>query len=66
MFEMKAVLGELVRLGRPVPASPDDEAVGRRGLALVPAEGARIVWEPRYETAGAPAVSVTGLGGASR
>lgn len=66
MFEMKAVLGELVRLGRPVPASPDNEAVGRRGLALVPADGARIVWEPRYEAAGAAAASGTGLGGASR
>jgi cytochrome P450 family 135 len=66
VFEMKVVLRELVRLGRPVPASPHDEAVSRRGLALVPAQGARIVWEPSYEAAGAATVAGTGLGGASR
>ena len=66
MFEMKAVLAELIRLGRPAPAAPEDEAVGRRGLALVPADGARIVWEPRYEATGAAAAAATGFGGASR
>jgi cytochrome P450 family 135 len=66
MFEMKAILRELVRLGRPLPATPDDEAVGRRGLALVPADGARIVREPAYDAAGAAAVAGAGLGGASR
>ena len=66
MFEMKAVLAELVRLGRPLPASPEDEPVGRRGLALVPANGARIVWQPSYEAADAAVVAGTGVGGASR
>jgi hypothetical protein len=66
VFEMKAVLAEFVRLGRPRPASPDDQAGGRRGLALVPAQGARIVWEPSYEAAGAATVAGAGLGGASR
>lgn len=66
MFEMKTVLGELVRHGRPLPASSEAEAVGRRGLALVPANGARIVWQPSYEAAGAAAVAGTGLGGTSR
>ena len=66
MFEMKAVLAELVRLGRPAPASPEDEAVGRRGLALVPADGGRILWQPRYDAGGATAVAGTRAAGASR
>lgn len=66
LFEMKAVLAELVRLGRPAPASPEGEAVSRRGLALVPADGARIVWKPGYYAAGAATAAGVGLGGASR
>ena len=66
MFEMKAVLGELIRRGRPRPAAPEDEAVRRRGLALVPADGARIVWQPSYEAAGTAAGAGAGLGGTSR
>jgi cytochrome P450 family 135 len=66
MFEMKAVLAEMLRHGRPLPASREDEAVGRRGLALVPADGARIVWHPSYAAAGATAAAGTGVGGESR
>ena len=45
-FEMKTVLREIARAGWIQPESPESEAVGRRGLALVPARGGRIVWRP--------------------
>ena len=45
MFEMKVVLKAIARAGRPLPGTPGDEPVSRRGLALTPARGARVVWE---------------------
>jgi cytochrome P450 len=44
-FEMKVVLRTIARAGRPHPADPSDEPVGRRGLTLTPGRGARVVWE---------------------
>jgi cytochrome P450 family 135 len=46
VFEMKTVLRTIARAGRIRPADVEDEAVARRGLALVPAKGGRILWEP--------------------
>jgi hypothetical protein len=43
---MKTVLREIARAGWIQPAAPEDEAVARRGLALVPADGGRVVWRP--------------------
>jgi cytochrome P450 len=45
-FEMKTVLREIARAGWIQSAAPEDEAVARRGLALVPADGGRVVWRP--------------------
>jgi cytochrome P450 family 135 len=47
MFEMKTVLSAVARTGRVRPVEPGDEPVGRRGIALTPARGARVWWEPR-------------------
>jgi cytochrome P450 len=46
VFEMKTVLRVIARAGRLRPAEVEDEAVARRGLALVPAKGGRVLWEP--------------------
>jgi len=46
VFEMKTVLRTLLRAGRPSAPEPDPEPVGRRGITLVPARGARVVWHP--------------------
>lgn len=46
LFEMTTVLKVVGRAGRILPAELADEAVGRRGLGLVPARGGRIVWQP--------------------
>jgi cytochrome P450 family 135 len=46
MFEMKTVLQAIARAGRLRAVSPAGERVGRRGLTLMPAAGARVVWEP--------------------
>jgi cytochrome P450 len=43
-FEMKRVLRAVARLGVVEPASDTDGRVGRRGLTLAPADGARVVW----------------------
>ena len=45
-FEMKRVLRAVARAGRPEPAAEEDGRVGRRGLTLAPADGARLVWRP--------------------
>jgi len=36
----------IARTGRIRPAELEGERVARRGLALVPAKGGRIVWQP--------------------
>jgi cytochrome P450 len=46
MFEIKTVLQAIARAGRLRAVSAEDERVGRRGLTLMPAAGARVVWEP--------------------
>jgi cytochrome P450 family 135 len=45
-FELKRVLRAVARAGRLEPASAGDGGVGRRGLTLAPADGARLVWQP--------------------
>ena len=45
-FEMKRVLRAVARMGRPEPAGDGSGRVGRRGLTLAPADGARLVWRP--------------------
>jgi cytochrome P450 len=46
VFEITTVLRVIARMGRIRPAELEDERVARRGLALVPAHGGRIVWQP--------------------
>jgi cytochrome P450 len=46
IFEMKTVLRTLLRAGRVSAPERDPEPVARRGLTLVPARGARVVWHP--------------------
>jgi cytochrome P450 family 135 len=46
VFEMKTVLRVVARAGLIRPAELEDEEVARRGLALVPAKGGRILWLP--------------------
>jgi cytochrome P450 family 135 len=46
LFEMKTVLRSVARAGLIRPAELEDEEVARRGLALVPAKGGRILWLP--------------------
>jgi cytochrome P450 len=46
VFEMKVVLRTLLRAGRPAAPQDEPEPVGRRGITLVPARGARVVWQP--------------------
>jgi cytochrome P450 len=45
VFEMKTVLRVIARTGRIRPPEVEDERVARRGLALVPADGGRILWQ---------------------
>lgn len=45
LFEMKTVLRAVASAGRLRPVEPRDEAIGRRGLSLTPARGARLIWE---------------------
>jgi cytochrome P450 len=47
MFEMTTVLRVIARAGDLEAADPGDEPVARRGVTLVPARGARVVWRPR-------------------
>jgi cytochrome P450 len=46
VFEMKTVLRTLLRAGRLSAPEHAGEPVGRRGITLVPAHGARMVWHP--------------------
>jgi cytochrome P450 len=46
VFEMKTVLRVIARTGRIRPAELEGERVARRGLALVPANGGRVLWQP--------------------
>ena len=45
-FEMRTVLRTLLRAGVVSAPDPAPERVGRRGITLVPAQGARVVWHP--------------------
>jgi cytochrome P450 len=47
LFELKTILKVIARAGVVLPAEPQDEPVGRRGLTLVPAHGGRILWQPQ-------------------
>ncbi len=47
LFELKTILKVIARAGLVLPAEPQDEPVGRRGLTLVPAHGGRILWQPQ-------------------
>jgi cytochrome P450 family 135 len=46
VFEMKTVLRVIARAGLIRPTDIEDERVARRGLALLPAKGGRILWQP--------------------
>jgi cytochrome P450 len=45
-FEMKRVLRAVARAGRLAPAGDGHGRIGRRGLTLAPADGAKLVWQP--------------------
>jgi cytochrome P450 len=44
LFEANVVLRVVGAAGRLVPDRPQDEAIGRRGVALVPARETRVRW----------------------
>jgi cytochrome P450 len=47
LFELRAVLGAILRAGTLSATAPELERGVRRGLATVPAEGGKVVFEPR-------------------
>jgi cytochrome P450 len=54
MFELNAVLAAVLRAGMPHAVDPDLGPGVRRGLTVAPADGGRIVFEPRPPAATAP------------
>jgi cytochrome P450 len=60
LLEMKLVLRTVLRRVQPLPVSEDFERASRRGIAVSPAHGARVILRERRSTAHEPVSEIPG------
>jgi cytochrome P450 family 135 len=59
LYEARVVLRVVAASGRLIADRPQDEAIGRRGIALVPARETRVTWRPERSPSMVGAVQTT-------